>query len=71
MAKDPLEIGALWTKTAKNGSEYLSGTVNGDPVVVFRNKSDNPKAPQWRVLKSLPKANTHTPSEADDRDIAF
>jgi len=66
LPKDPNEIGALWTKTSKSGSEYFSGTVNGQAVVVFKNSSDNPKAPQWRVLKSLPKANTSTPSEADD-----
>ncbi len=63
--KDESEVGALWSKQGAKG-EYLTGTIDGKPVVCFQNKSDNPKAPQWRVLKAKPKANTSTPSEADD-----
>ena len=59
MARDPIEknpdeLGALWVKSGAKG-EYMTGTINGQPVVCFRNKSDNPKAPAWRVLKSKPK----------------
>ena len=54
MPKDPNEIGALWLKSGSKG-EYMTGTINGVAVVCFRNKSDNEKAPQWRVLKSQPR----------------
>ena len=52
--KNPDDLGALWEKQGAKGP-YLSGTINGVAVVCFRNKSDNPKAPAWRVLKSKPK----------------
>lgn len=55
--KDPLEIGALWSKTNAHG-EYFTGMINGQPVVVFKNKHkpEGSKQPDWRVLK--PKART-------------
>ena len=49
------EIGALWQRTSAKGTEMLSGTINGVEVICFRSKSDNPKAPAWRVLKSQPR----------------
>lgn len=50
------ELGALWVKTSSRG-EYMTGTINGVKVVVFKNdrKGDNEKAPDWRVLKSTPR----------------
>ena len=60
--KDPNEIGALWEKSGSKGP-YMTGMVNGDPVVLFKNgnKKDGSKAPDWRVLKSKPR-----PQPADD-----
>ena len=52
--KDPNEIGALWMKEGRKG-KYLTGEVNGVKVVCFGVKSDNPKAPTFRVLKSQPR----------------
>lgn len=52
--KDPDEIGALWVKSGRKG-EYMTGTINGVNVVVFRNTSASEKAPHWRVLKSKPR----------------
>lgn len=52
--RDPNEIGALWLKSSARG-DYLTGTVNGEAVVCFPVRSDNPKAPAWRVLKSKPR----------------
>ena len=54
------EIGALWTRQAKStGKTYMSGKleIGGEQidVVIFQNNSENPKAPQWRVYKSVPK----------------
>lgn len=52
--KDPNEIGCLWSKTGNKG-DYLTGEINGEKVVCFAVKSNNPKAPSWRVLKSQPR----------------
>jgi uncharacterized protein (DUF736 family) len=52
--KNPDEIGALWIKTGRKG-EYMTGTIDGKPVVCFPVRSDSEKAPQWRVLKSKPR----------------
>lgn len=71
--KDPNEIGALWVKSGPKG-DYLTGEVNGVKVVCFKSKSDNPKAPAWRVLKSQPKAKSDATGYAGDDagdDIPF
>lgn len=54
--RDPDEIGALWEKEGKRGT-YMTGTVNGEPVVLFRNdrKAPGSKHPDWRIMKSRPK----------------
>ncbi len=53
--KDPNELGALWDKESARGV-YMTGQINGEPVVIFRNdkKKAGSKAPDWRVLR--PKA---------------
>ncbi len=68
MPKDPNEIGALWVKTGAKG-EYLTGTVNGEKVVVFKNSYKQPgeKSPDWRVLKSKPRDGGAVSSD----DIGF
>lgn len=50
--KDPNERGALWEKTSARGL-YFTGTIDGEPVVVFRNerKTEGSKAPDWRVMR--------------------
>ncbi len=53
MPKNPDELGALWIRSGAKG-KYMTGDIGGVKVVCFRNKSDNEKAPQWRVLKSQP-----------------
>jgi len=56
MPNNPNELGALWIKSSNRG-EYMTGTINGVQVVVFRNdrKEEGSKQPDWRVLKSVPK----------------
>ena len=56
MAKtqNPDELGALWEKSGSKGP-YMTGTINGVAVVCFQNRSDNPKAPAWRVMKAKPR----------------
>jgi uncharacterized protein (DUF736 family) len=71
--KDPNEIGALWSKTGAKG-EYMTGTINGEPVVLFRNTNKrSEKAPDWRVLKSQPRERTQptTAPSTDDESIPF
>ena len=52
--KDPNEIGTLWLKSGRKG-EYMTGEIAGQRVVLFPINSKNPKAPNWRVLKSTGK----------------
>jgi uncharacterized protein (DUF736 family) len=61
--KNPDELGALWVKQSDRG-EYMTGTVNGVQVVVFRNgnKREGSNAPDWRVLKSKPMAGRTKPT---------
>jgi hypothetical protein len=65
--KDPNEIGTLWKKSGAKG-EYMTGEIAGQKVVCFAVKSDNPKAPAWRVLKSQPK---DAAQPVTDRDVPF
>ena len=68
------EIGALWKQSGKN-QNYLSGHINDEKVVIFTNrgKTENPKAPDFRVSKSKPReedphteASTVTDEEVDE-----
>jgi uncharacterized protein (DUF736 family) len=55
--RDENELGALWIKESSRG-EYLSGTINGESVVVFRNaKKRSENSPDWRVLKAQKRAD--------------
>lgn len=70
--RNPDELGALWAKTSAKG-EYMTGMINGQPVVYFRARSDNPKAPTWRVLKAKPREESPARSAPppDDDSIGF
>jgi len=50
------DIGGLWKQTSKNGMPYLSGTVNGQRIVVFPNskKQDGEKTPDYRIYEQTP-----------------
>lgn len=64
--QNPDELGALWIKHGAKG-EYMTGTINGQAVVVFRNdrKADGSKQPDWRVLKARPKSGATGPASSD------
>ena len=63
--KDEAEIGALWEKAGAKGP-YMTGTVNGERVVVFKNANKRgEKSPDWRVLKSKPKDEPREPIAED------
>ena len=73
--KNPDELGALWLKTGGKG-DYMTGTINGVNVFCTPTKSENPKAPTWRVMKSKPKdaaGPSFSAKQADmtDQDVPF
>jgi uncharacterized protein (DUF736 family) len=54
---DNREVGALWVNVKQSdGSKYLTGTINGEKVIVFKNKykDENQKAPDFRIYKQQP-----------------
>lgn len=58
--KDENELGVLWEKSSARGT-FFTGSVEIDgtkhPIVVFKNgNKKNPKAPDWRILKSQKQA---------------
>ena len=73
--KNPDELGALWLKQGSKGA-YMTGTINGVNVFCTPTKSENPKAPTWRVMKAKPKEETVNAGPSlnepvNDQDIPF
>jgi hypothetical protein len=62
--KNPDELGALWIKSGNKG-DYMTGTVGGQAVVVFKNDRKTGNQPDWRVLKSKPRATKTSSDEVD------
>ena len=65
--RNPDELGALWLKEGAKGP-YMTGTINGVNVFCTPTKSENAKAPTWRVMKSKPKETQ--PDQAAPTDFA-
>lgn len=58
--KNPDELGAAWEKTGAKGA-YMTGHIEIDgtkhAIVLFKNGNKaSEKAPDWRILRSKPKA---------------
>lgn len=72
--KNPNELGCLWIKSSSRG-EYLSGTINGQSVVVFKNarKVEGSNQPDWLVMKpqSKPKTEPEPSLPVYDDDVPF
>ena len=70
--KSPDELGALWLRSGGKG-DYMTGTIDGVKVFCTPTKSDNPKAPTWRVMKSKPKIDQPLDQRAPltDDDVPF
>jgi uncharacterized protein (DUF736 family) len=47
------ELGALWVHTKPDGTKYLTGSINKEKIIIFKNKykEDNERAPDFRVYK--------------------
>lgn len=69
--RDPNELGALWIS---DRGDYMTGKINGEAVVVFRNdrKPAGSTQPDWRVLRKTKKeqAPVAPPATFDD-EIPF
>ena len=49
---DLKKIGAMWLKTSKSGNKYLSGIVNDQRIVVFKNtKKDKENQPDYQIYE--------------------
>jgi len=47
------ELGALWVNTKPDGTKYLTGTINKQKIIIFKNKfkEENERAPDFRIYK--------------------
>lgn len=75
--KNDDELGALWIKDKGRGP-YMTGRINGESVVVFRNdKKTSDKQPDWRVLRAKTRdqrndqANANVTANDYDQDPPF
>ena len=49
------KLGALWLKTSKNGTKFMSGKIGEQRVVVFKVKEKrSDKHPDYEIFKSEP-----------------
>lgn len=66
------EIGALWTNVnPKTNDKYLTGHINGEKVILFKNKykSENEKAPDLKVYKQKDAdSNEVKPKDIEEED---
>lgn len=62
------EVGALWLNVnQKTNEKYLTGQINGEKVIMFKNKykDENPKAPDFRIYKQKDQEPSTTSKEVD------
>lgn len=59
------ELGALWVHTKPDGTKYLTGTVNKEKIIIFKNKfkEENERAPDFRVYKQKALNQSSNPKE--------
>ena len=51
---DQARIGAFWFRTSEGNRKFLSGTILGVPVNIFRNESKkNEKSPDYRIVRFM------------------
>ena len=65
------EVGALWLNVnQKTNEKYLTGQINGEKVIMFKNKykDENPKAPDFRVYKQKDQEPSGTSKEVDQTE---
>ena len=53
---EPEKLGVLWKRKSKRGTDYWSGNINGQQIVVFAvRQKRSPKSPDFEIYKSLPR----------------
>ena len=63
------KIGALWSKRSSKGLEYLSGTIGGKKVVVFKNeRKTKDTQPDWNVY---PQQSREELPPKEEEDLPF
>lgn len=65
------EVGALWLNVnQKTNEKYLTGQINGEKVIMFKNKykDENPKAPDFRVYKQKDQGSIVASKETDQAE---
>jgi hypothetical protein len=66
--KKQIELMVLWEKTDKNGDKYFSGKLNGNSILVFKNKyKQDEKHPDYKVYL-VEKEREQKPIAEDDSD---
>ena len=52
------KLGALWLKTSKKGTKFMSGKIGGEDVVIFKNNfKEEDKQPDYIVYRSQPRGH--------------
>jgi hypothetical protein len=50
---EPEKLGVLWKRKSKRGTDYWSGNINGQQIVVFAvRQKRSPKSPDFEIYKS-------------------
>jgi uncharacterized protein (DUF736 family) len=68
---DNRELGALWVNTKQgSGEKYLTGHINDEKVIVFKNKfkEENAKAPDFRVYKQKEMDGSAAPAKTEEEE---
>lgn len=54
MSEKKKAIGGLWLNQSKGGKKYMSGSINGQKIVMFKNdfKEEGSKAPDYKIFAS-------------------
>jgi len=63
-----IKIASVWKQTTNDGAEYYKGRLGNADLLIFHNKSTNPKSPEFDILVAkheqyeAPKQNYSTAS---------
>ena len=74
MTNDLIPLTGLWKHTSRSGTEYLSGSLGGAKLLVFRNtRKDKDSQPDWLIyIAAKPQrddAEREPQRRPDDADV--
>lgn len=62
-----LPFGGLWKRTSKKGEDYLSGSMNGLSLMIFKNKEKkNDKSPDYYMSLAKYEKKEETVEEKEE-----